>query len=371
MIEWLPKENKLDNQQMSIIRKILTSNGNHFITGYPGTGKSVVLAWAALKASGVNSILTYTNALVECIRAGIQDADFFKKPKVGTIDAFVENETGGQDVLFIDEAQDLRTKTYQRGVEILPVLANRSQKVVFAADSEQSIYDNTISLDEIKQSFNVSSENVHHLDINYRMTKEMLDVVKVFFPRRTIKIESGRLNTDVKISKGLARSKEEGYEWIFEKSKTLSRPGRPSVVLFKKRAQIVAFINVVVPQIIDEIELNDALNARLRQLNVPIRFLGNGVGSLSDADEQGMLYVMTCHSAKGLDFETVFVPDCEEFNRGGNLFYVALTRARRNLFLLGDKTAQIHAKLVSCDFVRQVDVDVEALKKEEEDEDLF
>jgi superfamily I DNA/RNA helicase len=92
---------------------------------------------------------------------------------------------------------------------------------------------------------------------------------------------------------------------------------------------------------------------------------------LREADEQGMLYVMTCHSAKGLDFETVFVPCCEEFDRGGNLFYVALTRARRNLFLLGSAKAQIHAKLKDCDFVREVNVDVEELKREEEDDDLF
>lgn len=396
MIEWLPKENKLDNQQMSIIQKILTSTGNHFITGYPGTGKSVVLAWAALNASGNNSILTYTNALVNCIKTGILGAASAKKPNVQTIDSFIKSEVE-QDVLFVDEAQDLSQKNHS-----LPTLAGRCKKIVFAADSEQSIYKETISLEEIKQYFDISSENVHHLDINYRMTKEMLDVVKVFFPYRTIKIESGRLNTDVEISRGITHRPTEGYRWIFEKAKSMFRPGRPAVVLFQFHLELIEFIKVVAPMegarstlmgLLHETlsALPDLLkdrqkwretraawgevNTKLSQLNIPIRFLGNGAGSLADADEQGLLYVMTCHSAKGLDFETVFVPDCERFEKEDslvkNLFYVALTRARRNLFLLGSSSAQIHTKLTSCDFVRQVDVNVDALRQEEEDEDLF
>ena len=47
---------------------------------------------------------------------------------------------------------------------------------------------------------------------------------------------------------------------------------------------------------------------------------------------------MTYHSAKGLQFETVFLPMIEDFNDDGNssrkALYVAMTRTYRNLYLL-------------------------------------
>jgi len=65
-------------------------------------------------------------------------------------------------------------------------------------------------------------------------------------------------------------------------------------------------------------------------------------------DEDGKINLLTIHSAKGLEFEVVFIPGCEEgilpharsMEDGGGdieeerrLFYVALTRAKKRLFL--------------------------------------
>lgn len=65
-------------------------------------------------------------------------------------------------------------------------------------------------------------------------------------------------------------------------------------------------------------------------------------------DEDGKISLLTIHSAKGLEFDVVFIPGCEEgilpharsMEDGGGdieeerrLFYVALTRAKRRLFL--------------------------------------
>jgi superfamily I DNA/RNA helicase len=57
--------------------------------------------------------------------------------------------------------------------------------------------------------------------------------------------------------------------------------------------------------------------------------------------------VMTMHAAKGLEFTAVFIPGCEDkiipyalypdkksdFNEEKRLMYVAMTRAKKNLFL--------------------------------------
>ena len=63
---------------------------------------------------------------------------------------------------------------------------------------------------------------------------------------------------------------------------------------------------------------------------------------------------MTIHAAKGLEFDTVLIPDCNEgtipngrqmegpaLEEERRIFYVAMTRAKRNLelfYLTGDKT---------------------------------
>jgi superfamily I DNA/RNA helicase len=72
-----------------------------------------------------------------------------------------------------------------------------------------------------------------------------------------------------------------------------------------------------------------------------MQYLGNKYGRLGDSDKRSLTYVMTYHSAKGLDFKTVFLPylDSDQIfwhksaDVDRRLFFVAATRSRRNLFL--------------------------------------
>jgi DNA helicase-2/ATP-dependent DNA helicase PcrA len=83
----------------------------------------------------------------------------------------------------------------------------------------------------------------------------------------------------------------------------------------------------------------------------------NEIALVSESEEQnyGDVSIMTVHSAKGLEFESVFVVglddgffpinnanvDIEEERR---LFYVAATRAKSNLYLLGAKSRFVHGE---------------------------
>ena len=68
--------------------------------------------------------------------------------------------------------------------------------------------------------------------------------------------------------------------------------------------------------------------------------------------------IMTMHASKGLEFETVFVAGCEQglmpytlFHRQSDedeeqrLLYVAMTRAKKNLYLTNAKTRLLHGKI--------------------------
>lgn len=67
-----------------------------------------------------------------------------------------------------------------------------------------------------------------------------------------------------------------------------------------------------------------------------------------DSDKTDVVKVMTIHTAKGLEFDTVFIPglvegqfpssrlrNYDEMEEERRLFYVAITRAKRNLYLSG------------------------------------
>ena len=74
--------------------------------------------------------------------------------------------------------------------------------------------------------------------------------------------------------------------------------------------------------------------------SICLQYLGNNYGSLEDSDSRPIVYVMTYHSIKGLDFRTVFLPlltedtvfwRVPEIDR--RLFFVGATRSRRDLFM--------------------------------------
>ena len=80
-----------------------------------------------------------------------------------------------------------------------------------------------------------------------------------------------------------------------------------------------------------------------------MQYLGNAYGELSDSNNRALTYLMTYHSAKGLDLETVFLPKLDNNQHifgvpdlDSRLFFVAMTRSRRLLFLSHSSEDPIH-----------------------------
>ena len=79
-----------------------------------------------------------------------------------------------------------------------------------------------------------------------------------------------------------------------------------------------------------------------------------------DENKKGGVKLLTIHSSKGLEFEHVFIPDCnegnfpygkvltdEEVEEERRIFYVGMTRAKKNLELLFIKNNKSSSKPIS------------------------
>ena len=66
-------------------------------------------------------------------------------------------------------------------------------------------------------------------------------------------------------------------------------------------------------------------------------YVGNGIGSLDEANQKKKIILMTYHSSKGLDFDSVSLP-CIQTDLGSTenenaIILVALTRAKSQLLI--------------------------------------
>ena len=139
------------------------------------------------------------------------------------------------------------------------------------------------------------------------------------------------------------------------KAKEESAPGKPCAILLPTHYAIKEFcigyakqqkVNFNVP--IDEGKI-DYYNFNKFSLNhnLDLQYFGNGIGSLALSDTKPIIYLMTYHSAKGMDFDTVIMPFLDEdvlgpmlarissddSEMGDRLLYVAATRSRFDLIL--------------------------------------
>ena len=94
-----------------------------------------------------------------------------------------------------------------------------------------------------------------------------------------------------------------------------------------------------------------------------------------------MVQLITMHSSKGLEFDTVFIPGLADgivpYSMGGKssdvheeerLLYVAMTRAKNNLFLSHAQQAMVFGKSLSMQaspFLKRIDDKLKEMEKTE------
>ena len=347
-MKWLVPYTQLDTEQLGIIQSFKAQpNRNLWITGYAGSGKSVLLIHIllAIKEKYPNArvaIVAFTHALIDQLRSGIP-MEYKSGVPVMTPYKFLQDCTSW-DYVLVDEVQDLKH-------EFFIDLNSRGSKVIAAGDMNQAIYSNTCPEEDIIDYLDL---DIHRLRIIHRLSRNARKLAAPFCEDKA-GFMSASMGSGVELKPKLVSglSYDEELSWLTQRAFGYAATGYHAAILLPSHQDIRYFlINLCEQQGVNssfvrekefgewEVNYYNEINFGLRNAGLPIRYLGNGAGSLKVSATDKNVNLITYHSAKGLDFEVTFVPFLtkERYMPSGeipgeNLFFVALTRAREQMFL--------------------------------------
>jgi len=355
-MKWMVSINDLDAVQLRAIENIIDNQDeNHWVKGFAGSGKTIVLTHvlerlATAKPPVKVCFATFTHALKDLVESGLSDNAKLK------IDISTFNGLGklrnDYDLVVADEMQDIPSR-------ILPTLAKKSDVLVIAADLDQSIYRSACSVSELNASVKPAKE--HQLREIHRINENVFDIATSVYSDAKIVSQTTVRQDNEQARKFEGISMRDEFVTMFEEAVRVSAKESPSAILLPSKALLDKFISTIAtansytgtppsvkdsdrPEFGEQADPFKEINAYLKKNKSPLQVFGGGSGSLYDSDTKKMVYLMTYHSAKGLDFANVFLPHLTEDislepmkgasdEQERRLFFVATTRARERLYL--------------------------------------
>jgi superfamily I DNA/RNA helicase len=375
-MSWNVPENKLSVRQHAVMDMLWKESATRrWIQGCAGSGKTLVLLHAmerlaASKPSASICFITFTHALKDLVKSGLSKA-LEARIVISTHTDFLTNKRRF-DHVFLDEVQDI-SKTDLRRISEL------SGTLQIAGDPDQQIYQHGTNELEINAALQPVRERL--IDV-YRLSSLLKKLALSILP--TTRLVEGRdkgMGPNYQIK--LVRFENEDTEaaWMFNEAQACAKGGyNGSAILFTTHDQIKQFSERVARHLgkpkPPEAQKShpgqqgpsrdySTFNEFWRSHNVSLAYLGNGNGDFSASEFRPVVFLMTYHSAKGLDFESVFLPGVNEnLYLGKNspsdpdaerrLMYVAVTRSRTRLFV--SYTRSLHPLL--RDHPRELTVEV-------------
>lgn len=322
--DWMIKESELDDDQIRVLTATLDKSC--IVSGCAGSGKSVlalIKAQRIQKEKGANyQIIVYTKALCNYMNSGRQALGLSKnfeyhyrwKNKL---------DCPSSDYVIVDEIQDFTEE------EIMDFLTATKKNFFFFGDTAQSIYEGlkaTIPVEEITDLVPSTSHikvKPFELYRNYRLPIPVAKVVQYVgvgldtFVESTYKSKENELPRFIQYD-----SKSEQLEAIHD---IIQSRNQTDVGILLPHNNTVKFVADKLTELGGNYEMkySDKMDWTNSQENL-------------DFDSTNPK-VMTYHSAKGLQFETVYLPYIENFSgeeKDRKALYVAMTRTYRNLYVM-------------------------------------
>lgn len=345
-MKWLPGENDLVKEQTDFRNQVWTEKGNVYVSGFPGSGKSVCLLYAVktIRDKEPNAsilFVEFTHSLIKMIEAALSELRL-DNIQVVTYADFERNYRGSYDYIICDEVQDM-------SASLLELMKRRAKRVIVGGDPNQSIYETmpnggpTVGQDEMKR---ILMPKTSELTILHRLNKFIIRGINSFMPQMRMLAEKS----------SMLKKHKPAYVWhcidqndevkrIMDDAKTALNYGESVAILLPAHWKIENFVNIYLQSVgkptFDFTQDRQygkpnygLLNEHLDKHGVKMQSITNGYGSLvTDSDK---IILSTYHSSKGLDFDKVFMPFCNQGNGNEDdprLFMVAMSRSRKDLTL--------------------------------------
>ncbi|MGI1661327.1 3'-5' exonuclease [Palleronia sp. KMU-117] len=353
---WFKTASDLSQLQLRVVEQAVdkiraTPDGAVFwVQGGAGSGKTIVLAHIARRLKAENPglhmvFLTYTHALAGMIHQAVRESG--AQSEVDTYLNFLHRSHRRVDVILLDEIQDVKRVDIE-------ALRQRCTHLVVAGDCEQRIYEvaNTeAAIDEV-----IQFEKGRLLEL-FRITRFIVRAVKTVLPSTHLAESDVRKLRDVTAVVKRFDSSSREARWTYEEAFAMARPKYPSAILLPNHRAITDFCYELAKDLgnaasYSKIEVRNGrldyreLNSHFDSHRIPVRYFGNGIGDLADADGRPLVFIMTYHSSKGLDFDVVHMPglvssmqivparallEAPDLDR--TVFFVAMTRSRERLVM--------------------------------------
>ena len=333
----LPDITKLTPPQQAV----LNDPGSVSVYGGPGTGKSITSLWRHIRnydtGTRKSMLLTYTMPLVAYLAGAARPTSRAAAANVQKTLWWLQHEARPFEEIIVDEAQDLPESTYEQ-------LKRYSNSISYGADDQQIVYNRQPTTEkQLKGLFPDTTS--HPLDENFRNSYEILRFVKAALPEKVI--SQNMLNTARadRTTGVLPRVLVTNYNNQKQYNAVIELIGR-----FYSSAHNIGVI-MPFPDDVDD------MYSWLTDNRITCSKYHNGEHVLPVIEN---VHVTTYASAKGIEFDTVIVPQFEKmrsymktkYAATENHYYVTFTRAKMNLFLISTtKPNDIDARTFETDLL--------------------
>jgi len=319
----LPPEGDLTIDQ----RSALNEPNPIALSGGPGTGKSVVSLYRHLNLNKTGTscqLLTYTTTLATYLKSCASNINNVAGNNIKSSYRWMQNPSKFDEII-VDEAQDMPEDYHES-------LKRYSKRISYGADDAQILYpEKSTKQNRLHQLFD---NRGYRLGRNFRSTKKIMLFAKQAFPNARIDSETiDNIKEDgilprLLISNGsnYVVSNEKQDNAIIELITSLTNDTTNIAVLLPWKPQVEYFNNLI----------NKAFPNSTYYFEDRTRF-PKGCEHLSN------VHCTTFKSSKGLEFDVVIMPNFHRvteangnFNVDWQDYYVAVTRAKSNLFLISN-----------------------------------
>jgi len=317
-MNWQINEEDLDESQRRIYN--LSTNLNAIVRGVAGSGKTNLALWRAffIKETEGNQnfkVLIYTKALRRFIEAGLLSMGL-----ENNVVHFHKWDNRPVDYIIVDESQDFSPEV------VKTILSKVSKAIIFFGDNAQQLYgDDKMKIDDIKKLTGYPS---YDLKFNYRLPISVARFAQLLNPDNNDIISTCKNADSTKPRVIKFNSWQDELDFIINEIKTRNLFGNGT----ESTAILLPFNTIESTGIAPSFYSVENAKEYFKSKNFECLFK-----MYDDVDldfNSNLPKILTYHSSKGLQFDTVFMPHCgENWSIYKNAFYVALTRTSRQLII--------------------------------------